>query len=128
MFRPQRTQIVFVLGLTVAAGCFGQYRRQRGTGGRASGTGAPPSEVVQAAVVHFEGTLRNFDKKKILLDHEDGQMLTFRRNKNTAFIPAGKHTGLDLGVAVQIEAHRDSVGDLDAIRVCEGTCPAKSEK
>src|SRR3954463_10056068 len=108
MLRSTQSLLVSAIGLSLAAACFGQYRRHGGGGARPSGSGAPPSEVVQSAVVHFEGTLRNFDKKTILLDRDDGQTLSFRRNKNTSLIPAGKHVGLDLGVTVQIEAHRDS--------------------
>jgi len=102
-----------------------QRRYGRGGGGGTGPSANPlPSDTVQSAVVNFNGVLRNFDKKKILVDDEEGQTLTFRRTKTTTLIPAGTHSALELGFKVQVEAHRDKVGDLDAVRVCENKCPA----
>jgi hypothetical protein len=48
----------------------------------------------------------------------------FHRSKNTVFVTAKNHSGIETGAKVQVEAHKDKVGDLDAVRVCEGTCPS----
>ena len=88
------------------------------------GNAGPSSDVLQSAVVHFEGTLRSIEKKSFRIDLEDGQSLIFRRTKNTTLLPSGAHSRLDIGDKVQVEAHKDKTGDLDAVRVCEGSCPA----
>ena len=78
-------------------------------------------DIAKAAVATFNGILRNFDKKQIIVELEDGQTLTFRRTKSTRIRPKD----VELGVPVQVMAHKDSVGDLDAVQVCQNTCSVK---
>lgn len=97
-------------------------QRRRGGGGRSGGGGVGGGglspELAKAAVAHFEGTLRNFDKKQVVVESDDGQTLVFRRTKSTKIQPKD----IELGVRVSVEAHKDAVGDLDAVSVCAGKC------
>jgi hypothetical protein len=115
--RLQTAIVIAVLFTTVA---LGQGRRQGGRRGNSS----VPSDVMQAAVVHFEGILRKLDKKVIRIDLNDGQSLVFRRTKSTSLVASGESSGLETGDKVQVEARKDKVGDLEALRVCKGNCPA----
>jgi hypothetical protein len=100
---------------------------QRRSGGSRPVPGRNPSglspDQVHAAVADFQGILRTFDKKKILVETEDGQTLTFRRTKSTQFLAKDGGQKLpDLGKTVQVEARKENTGDLEAVRVCEGIC------
>lgn len=101
--------------------------QRRSSGGSRPIPGKNPSglspDQVHAAVADFQGVLRNFDKKKILVETEDGQTLTFRRTKSTQFLAKDGGQKLpDLGKTVQVEARKENTGDLEAVRVCEGSC------
>jgi hypothetical protein len=114
-----------VIGLLCVAAAVAQGRRPGGrSGGMRPGNAGPSGDVLQSAVVHFEGTLRSLEKKSLRIDLDDGQSLVFRRTKNTSLVAASGHSQLDVGDKVQVEAHKDKTGDLDAVRVCEGSCPA----
>jgi hypothetical protein len=115
-----RCQMAFVAGVLFASAVFGQGRR----GGVRPNNSAGSPDAIETAVVHFEGTLRNFDKKSLRIDLDDGQSLVFHRSKNTVLVPAKNHSEIETGAKVQVEAHKDKVGDLDAVRVCEGKCPS----
>jgi hypothetical protein len=99
---------------------------QRRSGGSHPVPGKNPSglspDQVHAAVADFQGILRNFDKKKILVETEDGQTITFRRTKSTQFLAKDGQKLPDLGKIVQVEARKENTGDLEAVRVCEGAC------
>ena len=99
---------------------------QRRSGGTHGGSGRNPSglppDQIRAAVAEFQGVLRNFDKKKIVIETTDGQTLIFQRTKSTEFLGSDGKKGLDLGISVQVEAHKDNTGELAAVRVCEHTC------
>jgi hypothetical protein len=119
-----RIQAAIAIGVLCACYGLGQGRRQGGRGGVRPGNNPNAGDVLQSAVVHFEGTLRSLEKKSLRIDLEDGQSLIFRRTKSTALVPSGTHSRLDVGDKVQVEAHKDKTGDLDAVRVCEGSCAA----
>ena len=113
----------FLMAVVVAVLCatlaLGQDRRQGGRRGNSSA----PSDVLQAAVAHFEGTLRKLDKKTVRIDLNNGESLAFRRTKNTTLIASGDSSDPRTGDKVQVEAHKDKVGELEALRVCKGSCP-----
>lgn len=113
-------RMAFIVGLLFASAVFAQGRR----GGARPNNSAGSPDAIETAVVHFEGVLRNLDKKSLRIDLDDGQSLVFHRSKNTVFVTAKNHSGIETGGKVQVEAHKDKVGDLDAVRVCEGTCPS----
>ncbi len=99
---------------------------QRRRGSRLASGGAQSGlspELMQTVIADFSGTLRNFDKKHILLDTADGQTLVFERIRATVLLPAKGHAALENGWTVQVESRKNSVGDLEAIRVCENVCP-----
>jgi hypothetical protein len=111
-----RFQTAFLVTVLFAAVAVGQGRRQRGNP-------SPMSDVIQSAVAHFEGTLRTLDKKTIRIELNNGEGLEFRRTKNTALVGAGDKSLPNAGDKVQVEAHKDKTGDLEALRVCKGSCP-----
>jgi hypothetical protein len=107
---------------------FGQYGRPR-RGTRPTGTtngipGATPA-------VTFRGALRSIDKKEIVIDAGEDQILHFKRTKKTKFLKGDKEIKPDNfpdQAAVVIEASRAMNGDLDAIHVFQGEPPPATEK
>ena len=115
-----RFRIAFAAGILFASAISSRVRR----GGARPGNSAGSPDAIETAMVHFNGILRALDKKTLRIDLDDGQSLVFHRSKNTALVPAGGHSEIETGAKVQVEAHKDKVGDLDAVRVCEGACPS----
>ena len=120
-----RSRIRFVcLLLVVLPGLvFGQYGRPRR--GRSMGTTNGIPGVTPA--VTFRGTLRSIDKKEIVLDSGEDQLLHFKRTKKTKFLKGEKEIKPDDfpdEAAVVIEASRAMHGDLDAVNVFLGEPPA----
>ena len=73
--------------------------------------------------VTFRGTLRSIDKKEIVLDSGEDQLLHFKRTKKTKFLKGEKEIKPDDfpdEAAVVIEASRAMNGDLDALNVFLG--------
>ena len=82
-------------------------------------------------VVTFRGTLRSIDKKEIVIDAGEDQILHFKRTKKTKFLKGDKEIKPDDfpdQAAVVIEASRALNGDLDAIHVFQGEPPPAAEK
>src|SRR6266550_3561393 len=122
-----RIRLICLL-LVVAPGLvFGQYgrpRRGRSVGPSTNGIpGATPA-------VTFRGTLRSIDKKEIVIDAGEDQIVHFKRTKKTKFLKGDKEIKPDNfpeEAAVVIEANRALNGDLDAINVFQGEPPAAPE-
>ena len=112
-----RLLVSFTLVALLALPGAAQRHRGGGSTGRA-GTAPLTGEIAQAAVVTFNGNLRNFDKKKFLVEIDDGQTLVFRRVKHTVVQPSS----IPLNVAVQVDARKEATGDLEAVRICEKAC------
>lgn len=112
--------LAIALGLLYSSIVLGQNRR---SGSRSNGSSGSP-DAIETAVARFDGVLRVLDKKSLRIDLNDGQSLVFHRSKHTTLVPSGGHSRIETGAKVQVEAHKDKVGDLDAVRVCEGTCPS----
>jgi hypothetical protein len=70
----------------------------------------PPITRTDAVVV-FKGVLKQMKKKEILIEGDDDQLVTIRRNKATKFFDndkAIKATDIDLETPVLIEANEDT--------------------
>ena len=120
---PSRIRVVCLLLAVLPGLLFGQYGRPRR--GRSVGTtngipGATPP-------VTFRGALRSIDKKEIVIDAGEDQILHFKRSKKTRFLKGDKEIKPDDfpdQAAVVIEASRALNGDLDALNVFLGEPPA----
>ena len=103
-----RSILAFGLVFLLAAELGGQYRGRRGG---PTPDAAPHPDAYKGAVVTFRGALKKLSKKEILLlDDENGQLLTFRRNKTTKFFEDGKEVKpgvLALESTVSIDATED---------------------
>src|SRR5258706_11539937 len=76
--------------------------------------------------VIMRGTLRQIDKKQILMDSPDEQVVTFRRVKKTKFLKGSKEIAeaeFHPGAAIVVEATRDPDGAFDALHVYLGEPP-----
>jgi hypothetical protein len=76
--------------------------------------------------VTMRGTLRQVDKKQILMDTPDDQVVTFRRVKKTKFLKGSKEIAeveFHPGAAIVVEATREPDGEFDAIHVYLGEPP-----
>ncbi len=96
-----------------------QYQRRpanRGTGSRS----APGPDVLASAVAGFKGKLRAIDKKTIVIDSTDDQVVSFHRSKKTRFLVDEKDVkaqDIPLGSVVTVDASKDSVGELVAVDI-----------
>ena len=83
--------------------------------------------LAQTPLVSMRGTLRVLDKKQIIIDAGDEQVVTFRRVKKTKFLKGAKEipeTEFHAGAPVLIEASRERDGEFDAVNVFLGDPPA----
>ena len=81
---------------------------------------APPPGVMSAAVAKFTGKLRVVDRKEIVIEASDDQLVTFRRSKKTRFLlneKPVKPQDIPLESLIIVEAGKDSVGDLVAVAI-----------
>jgi hypothetical protein len=120
-----RIRIVCLLVLALPALVFGQYGYPRMQRGRRIGpnNGVPDGVT---PLVSLRGSLRSIDKKKVLIDTGEDQILTFKRSKKTKFLKGDKEIEPDAfpdGAAVTIEASRAQNGDYDALNVFLGEPP-----
>src|SRR4051794_21119296 len=124
---PSKLRVACVLLIVLPALVFAQYGRSR-RGGRSVG----PTNGIPGATpaVTFRGALRSIDKKEIVIDAGEDQILHFKRTKKTKFLKGDKEIKPDdfpEEAAVVIEANRALNGDLDAVNVFQGEPPAAPE-
>ena len=101
--------------IALSTGLYAQYGRSR----REGVDSIPPAARTDAIVV-FKGVLKQMKKKEILIQGEDDQLLTIRRNKTTKFFDNGKPikaTDIDLETPIVIEANEDTDLKMLAVNV-----------
>jgi hypothetical protein len=117
---------IFCLALFLLSGLLSaQYVRRGRTIGPNNGV---PAEVVPP--VELRGKLRDIDKKKIVIDCGEDQVLTFKRSKKTRFLKGTKVIQPDDftdGAKVVIEANRALNGDYEAVNVYLGEPPSSDK-
>src|SRR5712692_12118223 len=114
-----RIRFVCLLFAVLPGLVVGQYGRPRR--GRSVGTTNGIPGVTPA--VTFRGALRSIDKKEIVIDAGEDQILHFKRTKKTKFLKGEKEIKPDDfpdQAAVVIEASRALNGDLAALNVFLG--------
>jgi hypothetical protein len=124
MRQSRLRDVCFLLALLPALS-FGQY----GYGRPRTRTIGPNNGSPNAPVppVELRGKLRDIDKKKIVIDCGEDQIVTFKRSKKTKFLKGTKEIQADDfpdGAKVVIEANRAINGDYDAVNVYLGEPPA----
>ena len=96
-----------------------QYPYPRTRGPR--GTTAPPgASVPKGVIIVFKGKLKVLDKKKIVIETEDGELLTFKLTGKTKFIGDGKTVKpaeIDLETPLAVDATQDPDASLFAVNV-----------
>jgi len=119
---PVRIPALFLALLVLTQSAPAQYVRRRvrtiGPNNGVPGETVPPVEM--------RGKLRDIDKKKIVIDAGEDQILTFKRMKKTKFLKGTKEIQPDDfpdGAAVVIEANRAQNGDYEAVNVFLGEPP-----
>jgi hypothetical protein len=108
-----RVFLGLLAAIVLSAGLHAQYGRSR----RGSVDSIPPAARTDVIVV-FKGALKQMKKKEILIEGDDDQLVTIRRNKATKFFDNDKEikaTDIDLETPVAIEAHEDT--DLKMLAV-----------
>ena len=83
-------------------------------------------EAGATPLVSIRGAIRSMNKKDIVLDTGEDQILTLRRTKKTRFLKGAseiKPDAFPVATRVLIEASRAMNGDLDAINVFLGEPP-----
>ena len=114
--------LALLLALFVLAGSIPlQAQYQRRTSSRAGGSrSAPAPDVLASAVAGFKGKLRAIDKKTIVIESGDDQVVSFHRSRKTRFLADEKEVkpqDIPLGSLVTVDASKDSVGDLTAVDI-----------
>jgi hypothetical protein len=105
-----------------------QYGRSRRTRSPGPNKGVPDGAT---PLVNISGVLRSINKKDIVIDTGNDQILTFKRTKKTRFLKGASEIKPDDfpdAAQVTIEANRAMNGDLDAITVFLGEPPAKEKQ
>jgi hypothetical protein len=120
---------VFLLLLVVPVLLFGQAgrsRRSRSPG--SSGSGIPDGATPPVSI---RGVLRSINKKDIVIDTGDDQIVTFKRTKKTKFLKGAKEIkpeDFPEGAKLFVEASRAMNGDLDAVNVFLGEPPGAGKE
>ena len=109
--------ILAIIVLAAAIPLQAQYQRRPAARGNRS---APAPDVLATAVAGFKGKLRAIDKKAIVIESPDDQVVSFHRSKKTRFLvdeKEGKPQDIPLGSLVTVDASKDSAGDLVAVDI-----------
>jgi len=115
--------LAVILALFVVFGTLpmkAQMQRRPSRSGSRGAAGTLPSDVLAGAVVSFKGKLRAVDKKGIVIESSDEQIVTFHRSKKTRFLADEKPVKpeeIPLETMVTVDASKDSVGDLVAVDI-----------
>lgn len=112
------TAMLLVFVLAAAIPLQAQYQR-RPSSARTSRS-APAPDVLATAVAGFKGKLRSIDKKGIVIESTEDQVVSFHRSKKTRFLADEKEVkpqDIPLGSMVTVDASKDSVGDLVAVDI-----------
>ena len=116
---PPLALILAIIVIVATIPLQGQYQRRPATAGRGDRT-APAPDVLATAVAGFKGKLRAIDKKAIVIESTDDQVVSFHRSKKTRFLADEKEVkpqDIPLGSLVTVDASKDSVGDLVAVDI-----------
>lgn len=110
--------VVLVLGASLPSSAqrVGMAGGRTGRGARSTVT-APP---IKGVVISFTGKVKEIAKKQILIQGDNGQLVTLRRNSKTQFVSGGqaiKPTDIDLESTVTVDAGEDNDLKLVAILV-----------
>lgn len=99
----------------------GQYSRGRRGGGTTTSSPVP----LKGLVVTFHGALKKLNKKELLMQSDDNQLLTMRCTRKTKYLDADgeiKPSEIDLESRVAVDASEDNDLKLMALKVTvEGT-------
>jgi hypothetical protein len=111
--------LVLLCGLPIPA--------QRGRRGGGSGGGSTPLPI-KGVIVSYSGALKQLTKKSILLQGEDGQLITIRRSNKTKFWNDNKEikaTDIDLETKVIVDSVEDN--DLKFLAVAVRVDPGQKK-
>lgn len=113
-----RVAVIFLLASMVVSAQYPYpYPRTRG----ARGTTAPPGgSVPKGVIIVFKGKLKVLEKKKIVIETEDSELLTIKVTGKTKFLDSGKEikpAQIDLETPVSVDANQDSDASLLAVNV-----------
>jgi hypothetical protein len=102
-------------------------RTRRGT----LGTAAPPgASVPKGVIIVFKGKLKVLDKKKIVIETEDSELLTIKLTGKTKFLADGKTikpAEIDLETPITVDANQDTDASLLAVNVTVAAPDKKAE-
>ncbi|HMD47758.1 MAG TPA: hypothetical protein VKG79_01615, partial [Bryobacteraceae bacterium] len=128
--RTSACRLVLTLCL-IPLSIYGQYpypRTRRGT----LGTAAPPgASVPKGVIIVFKGKLKVLDKKKMVIETEDSELLTIKLTGKTKFVDAGKTikpAEIDLEMPVTVDASQDTDASLLAVNVTVDSPDKKAEE
>jgi len=120
MMRSLPSRLLLTLCL-IAASIYGQYpypnpRTRRGAPGTTpSGASAP-----KGVILVFKGKLKVLDKKKIVIETEDSELLTIKLTGKTKFLDDGKTikpAEIDLESPLTVDVNQDADASLLAVNV-----------
>ena len=123
----RRVSTLFLALLLVPGLVFAQYGRARRPRSPGPNNGVPNGAT---PLVSLRGKLRSIDKKQVVIDAGEDQILTLKRTKKTKFWKGAKEIKPDDfpdEARVSIEASRAMNGDLNAVNVFLGD-PPKADK
>ena len=120
---PLRIPSLCILFVVLPGLILAQYGRSRKTRSPRTTNGTVDGATPPVSI---RGVLRSINKKDIVIDTGDDQILTFKRTKKTRFLKGASEIKPDdfpVAARVFVEASRAMNGDLDAINVFLGEPP-----
>jgi hypothetical protein len=112
--------VAVVLAVLVLAATLPLQAQMQRRPSRAGNLGNVPPDVLATAVATFKGKLKVVDKKQIVIESAEDQIVLFHRSKKTRFLANEKPVKpevIPLETVVTVEASKDSVGDLVAVDI-----------
>jgi hypothetical protein len=113
--------LIVVLLILVPGVLPGQSRSRGSRRGTSPATAPAPYKGVTAT---FEGRVRDLDKKKIVIETDDKQLITIRLSGKTKFLKNDqtiKRTDIDMDSFVSVDASEDTDLSLLAVAVTADT-------
>jgi hypothetical protein len=123
-----RTTASLLLLQVLIAPAFGQSRgpaqqsKQRSSSSSAKDRSKAPAKAAETEtpLVTMRGTLKTIDKKEIVLETAEEQVLPLRRAKKIKFLKDSKEIPereFQAGTSVMVEVRREPTGELSAVNV-----------
>lgn len=128
MTRSSRLVLTFCV---VVLSIYGQYPYPRTRRGGPGAAAPPGASAPKGVILVFKGKLKVLDKKKIVIETEDTELLTIKLTGKTKFLSDGKTikpAEIDLEAPLTVDVNQDTDASLLAVNVTVDSPDKKAEE